>query len=113
VILVSLHLRAAPSRSGEFVQALRLIMRAARAEKGFITCQISLAADDENTVVYEERWRTQGDFEEQARSARYTRLLSLVESASEQPSLEFHFVSETRGLEYLAAVRATDGTHQA
>jgi quinol monooxygenase YgiN len=80
-------------------------MRRARAEKGFINCQLCLEADDPNTICYEERWKDREDFEDQVRSSRYTSLLALMESASEQPSLEFHFVSETRGLEYVAAIR--------
>jgi len=87
------------------VQALRSLMRSARAEKGFLTSRICFEADNSNTVCYEERWATLEDFEEQMRSPRFTNFLVLMESASEQPSIEFHFVSETRGLEYVAAVR--------
>ncbi len=87
------------------LQALRLLMRAARAEKGFVTGQLLADADDDLEICYEERWRSRDDFEDQVRSGRYTRLLALMESAQEEPSLEFHFVSESRGLEYVAAVR--------
>ncbi|MCX6928688.1 MAG: antibiotic biosynthesis monooxygenase, partial [Verrucomicrobia bacterium] len=82
--------------------------RAARAEKGFISGRLCFEADDPDTVLYKERWQTREDFEDQLRSSRYTRLLALMESASEQPSLEFHFVSETQGLEYVAAVRGVE-----
>ncbi len=87
------------------VKALRMLLRAARAETGFISGRLCLGADDPDATLYEERWQTREDFEDQLRSSRYTRLLALMESAAEQPSLEFHFVSETRGLEYVAAVR--------
>lgn len=80
-------------------------MRSARSEKGFIACQLYLEDDNESTICYEERWKTREDLEEQVRSTRFTRLLDLMESARERPSLEFHFVFETRGLEYVAAVR--------
>lgn len=98
-------MKSFPLRTGDMIQALRVLTRAARAEKGFITSRLCLQADDANTIHYEERWQTPEDFEDQLRSPRYTRLLALMESASEQPLLEFHFVSETRGLEYVAAVR--------
>lgn len=95
-----------PARlTAELIQALRSLMRAARPEKGFIACQIYRDAEDANLLCYEEGWQTEKDLEEQVRSPRYTRLLALMESASEQPTLEFRFVSETRGLEYVAAVR--------
>ncbi len=80
-------------------------MRPARAEKGFLNCQVSLDVDDVNALRYEERWESGEDLENQVRSPRYAKLLALMESASEAPSLEFHFVSETRGLEYVAALR--------
>jgi quinol monooxygenase YgiN len=100
-----LRLKSPAPRTAEVLQALRSLIRPARAEKGFITSQLYIEADDANTIRFEERWQTREDFEEQMRSSRYTRLLALMESAQEQPSLEFHFVSETRGLEYVAAVR--------
>jgi quinol monooxygenase YgiN len=98
-------MKSSPLRAGELVRAFRLLIRQARAEKGFITCRLSLEADNPDTICYEERWETQEDFEEQARSPRYFQLLNLMESATQSPSLEFHFVSETRGLDYLASLR--------
>jgi quinol monooxygenase YgiN len=92
-------------RSAEVIQALRLLMRSARAEKGFISAYLHLDTDDANLISYEERWQSQEDFEEQARAPRYTRLLAVMESAVERPSLEFHFISETRGLDYVGSVR--------
>ena len=83
-------------------------MRSARAEKGFITGGLYTEADNANVVCYEERWETSDDMERQVRSGRYTRLLALMESASKPPSLEFQFVSETQGLEYIARVRGED-----
>jgi hypothetical protein len=98
-------MKSSAQRTSETVQALRLIMRSARAGKGLVDCRILLDADDANTIDYEERWQTREDFDEQVRSSRYTRLLALMESASERPSLEFHFISDTHGLEYVGAVR--------
>ncbi len=101
-------MKSSPLRAGELIQALHSLIRQARAEKGFITCQLCLEADNANTICYEERWETQKDFEEQARSPRYFQLLALMESATEPPLLEFHFVSETRGLDYLASLRGNE-----
>jgi quinol monooxygenase YgiN len=98
-------MKSSAQRRAEMVQALRLISRAARAEKGLVACRILLDADEANTVDYEERWASREDFDEQVRSSRFTRLLALMESASERPLLEFHFISDTRGLEYVGAVR--------
>jgi quinol monooxygenase YgiN len=105
-----LRIKSFAVRSVEVIQALRLLMRSARAEKGFLSACLNLDTEDTSLIGYEERWQTCEDFEEQARSPRYTRLLALMESAVEQPSLEFHFVTETRGLDYVASVRGEESS---
>jgi quinol monooxygenase YgiN len=103
-----LRIKTTPRKTAELVAALRSLSRPARAEKGLISCTSYLLADDANTVCYEERWESREDLEEQIRSPRYKHLLALMESATEQPLLEFRFISETRGLEYVAAVRGEE-----
>jgi len=106
--LTNLRMKSSPLHAGELVRAFRLLIRQARAETGFINCRLCLEANHADTICYEERWETQQDFEDQARSPRYVQILSLMESATEPPSLEFHFVSETRGLDYLASLRGKE-----
>lgn len=101
-----LRMRSPQLETADLLKALRSLMRSARAEKGFVLCRLCLDADDANTISYEERWQTRADFEAQLRSDRYTRLLTLMESAAEAPSLEFNCISESRGLDYIEAVRA-------
>jgi len=108
MVIAILRMKSFADRTAELIQALRAVMRPARAENGFLSSQISVDVDDANAIRYEERWRSKKDIETQVRSPRYTHLLALMESASEQPSLEFHFVSETRGLEYVASARSQD-----
>lgn len=105
MVLAILRIKSHPPRGKELVQALRTLMRAARAEKGFIACQLYSETDNTNSICYEEAWRDPKALDDQVRSARYTHLLTLMEAAAEPPSLEFHFVAETRGLEYVAALR--------
>ncbi len=108
MILTTLRMKSSAAHTAELIQALRSLARPARAEKGFISCRLYLDADEANTIRYEERWQTQEELEEQLRSDRYTRLLALMETAAERPVVEFHFVSETRGLDYVAAVRGEE-----
>ncbi len=107
VILTVLRIQTTPRKVTEMVQALRTVMRSARAEKGFIACHLYQEAENPNSICYEEQWEARKDLEEQVRSTRFTRLLTLMESAAEQPSLDFYFISETRGLEYIAGVRGS------
>ncbi len=100
-----LRIKTTPRKTAELVAALRALNRPVRAEKGLVSCASYLAADDTSTVCYEERWESREDLEAQIRSPRYKHLLALMETATEPPLLEFRFISETRGLEYVAAIR--------
>ena len=71
-----------------------------------MSCRIHAEIDDPDSLLYTEEWVSPQALDSQLRSERFTRLLSVMESACKPPELEFRFVSETRGLEYLAALRA-------
>ena len=43
------------------------------------------------------------------RSERFTQLLEVLEAAREAPCIQFDFVTETRGLDYVAEVRTKTG----
>src|SRR6185295_802868 len=110
VIITTLRMKTPALKTPEFVGALRLLLRRARAEKGFLDSQITADVDDPSAIYYEERWKSRVELEEQVRSSRYTQLLALMESASETPTLEFHFVSDTRGLDFIEAARGKERT---
>jgi len=56
-------------------------------------------------VWYFEDWTDVEAFERHLRSDRFARLLSVLELSAEPPRLECRLISESRGLDYLAAVR--------
>jgi hypothetical protein len=56
-------------------------------------------------VHYLEEWDTEADIERRVRSPRFTSLLAVVESAEEQPHMQFDFVTCTRGIDYVAEIR--------
>jgi hypothetical protein len=64
---------------------------------------------DESVVRYLEEWDTEDAIRLHVRSERFTRLLEVLESAPAPPSVQFDFVTQTRGLDYVAEVRDTDG----
>jgi quinol monooxygenase YgiN len=87
------------------IQALKALTVSARAERGMLDCNLYQLAGEKTALCYVEHWQTADDLEHQMRSRRYTQLLALMETAVEKPSMEFHTVSRTQGLDYLQAVR--------
>lgn len=91
----------------EFLQALQSVSRPAERDRGCVTARI--LREDERRLWYLEEWNDVSAFELQLAGERIGRLLAVLEAAAEAPSVEFRFVSATRGLEYLAEVRGRAG----
>ena len=103
-----LRLAARPSRSAGMVQALRSLMLALPAAPGFLSCRLYAEDNAPNSLCYVEEWQTAQGLDQQIRSSHWTRLLALMEEAVEPPDFRLQWVTEVKGLEYLAAVRSCD-----
>jgi len=88
------------------LQALRLLASPIRVEPGCLGCRAWADDREESTVRYVEEWATEDAMRSRVRSARFTRILEVLESAAAPPSVRFDFVTETRGLDYVAEVRS-------
>jgi quinol monooxygenase YgiN len=101
------RLTAAAGRSPQLIQALRSVMRSLQLEGVCLAAHTASDVDDQNVVWYSEQWEGVEPFERHLRSKTFDRLLSVIETAATVPVIECRVVAETRGLEYLAAVRAS------
>ena len=99
---------AQPRRSVEAIKALRSITAAAQVERGFLSSRIYQEAGNPEALCLEQEWNSEAELKSHIRSSSFTDLLMLMETAIEPPMLEFHSVSEIRGLEYAEAVRFGD-----
>lgn len=97
------------SNTKPVVHALRMLASPIRIEPGCLACRVWIDDSDESTVRYEEEWTTEDAMRVRVRSPRFTRLLEVLESSGVPPWVQFDFVTETRGLEYVAEVREIDG----
>ena len=93
--------------SAALIQAMRSLMLPLQAAQGFMSCYLYQEADDGNTLCYIEEWQTHEDLDRQIRS-HFTHLLALMELSAAQPKLSLKWVTDVKGLEYLAAVRLGD-----
>ncbi len=105
---------AAPARgTAQLVHTLRLLASPTRIEPGCLGCRVWTEDSDSPVVRYVEEWATEDAMRLRVRSKRFTRLLEVLESAPAPPRVEFDFVTETRGLDYVAEVRDVDGMFEA
>jgi quinol monooxygenase YgiN len=105
VIQTVLKIKVSQYQLKMLTEALKSLMISAQAERGMLECKLYQQVGNETALCYVEDWQSAVDLEQQINSKRYSQLLALMEAAVEKPSLEFHTVSETQGLDYLQAVR--------
>jgi quinol monooxygenase YgiN len=105
---VNLRMMARPRHAVEAIKALRSITFAAQVERGFISSRIYQEVGNPDALCMEQEWSSEPELNSHIRSSCFTDLLMLMETALEAPMLEVHSVSETRGLEYVEAVRFGD-----
>ena len=105
MVQMVLKLKVAPGKASDVIRALRTVMLAAQSNRGWMRAQAYRDLGDPGTLYYLEEWLTAEDAAREVRSARFSRLLELMEAAAEPPELRFQFITEVRGLDYVAEVR--------
>jgi quinol monooxygenase YgiN len=97
---------AAPSRSHQLVQALKSHSRRAARSAGCGAAHLSSDLDQPDVFWYWEDWNDPAALEGKVRSEQFSELLALMETSAAEPLLEFRVVEQSKGLDYVAAVRA-------
>ena len=105
MILVTLSVSAPPNRRDEMVEVFWTLLGPLRVEPGCLACGLYAELCDGDALLYVEEWETPEELERHMRSARYERLLAVMEISARPPVLRFQTISDLRGMEYLEAVR--------
>jgi quinol monooxygenase YgiN len=101
MILAVARVRVPPNRQEDVVNAMKRVLEPIRTEPGCLGIQCGRDIEDDNTLVIVERWASAKDMGSHIQSERYRIILSVLESASEDPEVQFHKVSETSGMEVI------------
>ena len=103
MVRLNVTLSATSVRDAEnLVEGLQFQVPGTQLENGCLACSAWLGSD--SVVHYVEDWATEVDIRRRVLSDRFTSLLAVVEAAT-KADVQFDFVSETRGLDYVFEVR--------
>ena len=81
-------------------------MLPARLSRGCSRVELCAEVGQPDVLCYLEEWDAEEELITQLRMERFSRLLEVMECASEPPVLEFRFVTAKRGLDYIVSARA-------
>ena len=108
MVRLTVTLSAPANYAQDLVEAFRFLMVSTRLDRGCLGC--SVWTEPDSSVHYVEEWSSEEDIRRRVGSDRFTSVLALLESAREPPQVKFDFVSNTRGLDYVAEVRQSSAS---
>jgi quinol monooxygenase YgiN len=113
--MIELHLAIQLPRRQKrvLINAFQSLAKWARAEHGCSTAELFVAASDPRCLRYIETWKSEDELRQMIRSQHFSKLIALMELASEAPACEFRVIEETRGLEFAEQVRNLPGDRKA
>jgi quinol monooxygenase YgiN len=111
VVQLFLRLSAPAGRERELTQVLQTIIVPARLSRGCSRVELCAEVEQPRVLCYLEEWDEEEELFVQLRSERFSRLLEVMECASEPPFLEFRFVTTRRGLDYIEFARSDKNVH--
>ena len=105
VVRLTVALRTSARTAPEIADALLSMINGTRLEPGCLGCVLWTEEGRTTIVNYVEEWADEDAVRVRVQSDRFTRLLAVLEQATERPHVEFDLEGEILGLEYVAAVR--------
>jgi quinol monooxygenase YgiN len=108
VIISLIELKSTLRSRGEILELLRYCADDLRTKPGCLGTGVYEAGDQNETILYLERWSSAGEFHCHIQSNLYLGVLNAMDLASAPPDVRYYEVSETKSMELIAALRSPD-----
>lgn len=105
MIIERVGIGVTPGKREELRRSLASLVGPTSVEAGCIGCELFQEVGNPDKFCLEARWSSKHDLMKHLRSDPYKSLLILMELGNEPPTIEFHSVVETRGLDLIESVR--------
>ena len=105
MILFTMRITPSTRHRSDVLRTLRSIAGATGARRGCLGVQLLQDLDNRNGITWIEEWETESDLTRHIRSDEYQKLLLVMDLSMSRPEIRFHKVSETAGMELIAASR--------
>ena len=105
LIIESLRIVVRAGKREELRRALAAWIGPTQVESGCMNCRVLQEDNEPYSFYYEAQWKTPEDLMRHLRSEHYKRLLLLMDLGQEPPVVEFHTVTETKGLDLIQHAR--------
>ena len=107
MIIETVRIAVMPSKCKQLLRALAAWAGPTAVESGCLSCRVLEETSAPQAFCYQAQWKTEDDLLRHIRTEHYKRLLALMELGTTPPLVEFHTVTETRGLAFIERTRET------
>ena len=112
MILSFAKINPLPGKQQVVLDIFRSVIVPTRLKSGCMDCAVYTDQGEGQKILYLEQWQSRKPLDRHIRSELYFRVLSAMELANDPPEIYFHEVSDTRGLEYVEALRTASPENQ-
>lgn len=106
MIMTMIKIKLPATRETEILDALKSFIHFTEISSGSICCNIKRDVNNDNEILYMEKWQEREDLERHIQTARYRELLEIIEQSIGKPEINFFTVSEIEGLELIQKLRS-------
>ncbi len=89
------------------IATLRRFIGPTKAKTGCLKCSLYSHVDNDDDLLLIEKWSSVEQLSQHIQSDHYQTFLAAIELACEKPTVEYHRISATDGLEFIETIRAT------
>ncbi len=93
-------------KQSEALEILGAMIEEIQFEAGCVSCRLYRCVKDKRAIMLEGFWSCEEDVRRHLRSKKFSRILLVMEMASEFPEIRFDMLSETSGVETIENARA-------
>jgi quinol monooxygenase YgiN len=105
MFIAFLKLKLIPEKQQAVLDVLRFVKEQSQMKRGCLESAIYQECDQDPMILYLERWQSKGAMDCHIQSDVYLRVLNAMDLCMERPSICFHEVLDTKGMERIAELR--------
>lgn len=107
MILATVRMAIPQQKRDEALKILRSTAEQCRVHSSCLACNISEDIQEDNILMFEQRWRSQEDLDRHLRSDAYRNVLLVMEMALNPPEIRFDTISRSSGIETIEKARSS------
>ncbi len=104
-VMSTVELNCSPKRQAEIFKMIRSLIEPIRVQPGCMSCNAYQSLDMPGKLLITQTWSSQQALERYVSSPEYRKTLALIDLSEQTPSVNFHNINQTGGLEYIRAIR--------